>query len=80
MAATATSMPTTAATPAATAASTSAAMASAATTATTPPTATGESYPLDGRGQSGIFLVEDIERRQADVGEFLLTKKEFVTL
>jgi hypothetical protein len=70
-------MPTTAATPAATAASTSAAMASA---ATTPATATGESYPLGGRGQSGIFLVEDVEGRQANVGEFLLAKKEFVTL
>jgi hypothetical protein len=55
-------------------------MASAATTATTPATATGEPYPLGGRGQSGIFLVEDIEGRQTDVGEFLLTKKEFVTL
>jgi hypothetical protein len=74
--ASATSMPTTAAT----AAASTATMASAATTATTPTTATGESYPLGGRRQSGIFLVEDIEGRQTDVGEFLLTKKEFVTL
>jgi hypothetical protein len=72
----ATSMPTPAAT-AATAAASTATMASA---ATTPATATGESYPLGERGQSGIFLVEDIEGRQTDVGEFLLTKKEFVTL
>ena len=27
-----------------------------------------------------IFLVEDIERRQTDVGDFLLTKKDFVLL
>jgi hypothetical protein len=32
------------------------------------------------RGLPGVFLVEDVEGRQADVGEFLLTKKEFVTL
>jgi Spy/CpxP family protein refolding chaperone len=70
-------MPTPAATTAATAAASTATMASA---ATTPATATGESYPLGGRRQSGIFVVEDIEGRQTDVGEFLLTKKEFVTL
>jgi hypothetical protein len=28
----------------------------------------------------GVFLVEDIERRQANVGEFLLAKKKFITL
>jgi hypothetical protein len=28
----------------------------------------------------GIFLVEDIECRQADVGDFLLSKKDLVAL
>jgi hypothetical protein len=31
-------------------------------------------------GRTGIFLVEDIERRQAHVGDFLLAKKDFVAL
>ena len=53
--------------------------AAAATTATTA-TATGQSQFLSGWGSSSIFLVENIERRQANVGEFLLAKKEFVTL
>jgi uncharacterized protein involved in copper resistance len=57
------------------AAPTSAAVTSAATAA-----ASGQSQVLVERGWSSIFLVEDIERRQADVGEFLLTEKEFVTL
>jgi hypothetical protein len=35
---------------------------------------------LSERGRSSIFLVEDIEGRQADVREFLLAKKELVTL
>jgi len=34
----------------------------------------GQSLVLGKRGWSGIFLVEDIERRQADVGDFLLAK------
>ena len=42
--------------------------------------ATGQSYFLGERGWPGIFLIEDIERRQADIGDFLLTKKYFVTL
>jgi hypothetical protein len=54
---------------------TSAAMASAAAAA-----AMGQSQVLVERGRSGVFLVEDIERCQANVGEFLLTQKEFVTL
>ena len=29
---------------------------------------------------SSIFPVEDIERRQTDVGDFLLTKEDFVLL
>lgn len=29
--------------------------------------------------RSGIFLVEDIERRQADVGDFLFAESNFVT-
>jgi hypothetical protein len=30
-------------------------------------------------GLFGIFLLEDIERRQTDIGDFFLTKKDFVT-
>ncbi|MGB6965100.1 MAG: hypothetical protein WBD90_11575 [Xanthobacteraceae bacterium] len=51
------------------------AAASAATT-----TATGQSQVLRERGRSGIFLVVDIERPQADVENFLLAEKEFMTL
>jgi len=55
--------------------------ASAATTASAAVAATkGQSLMLSERGRPGIFLVEDIEGRQANVGEFLLTKKEFVIL
>jgi hypothetical protein len=59
-------------------AATSATSAATAATSTTAATATGESYPLGRWRCSGIFLVEDIERRQANVGDFLLTKKDFV--
>jgi hypothetical protein len=31
-------------------------------------------------GRSSVFSVEDIERRQGDIGNFLLTKKNFMTL
>jgi hypothetical protein len=47
-------------------------------TATT--AAYGQPSFLEERWWSSIFLVEDIERRQTDVGDFLLTKKEFVLL
>ena len=32
------------------------------------------------RGQCGVFLVEDIERRQADVGDFFLAESDFVRI
>jgi hypothetical protein len=35
---------------------------------------------LDASGHFGVFLVKDIERRQADVGDFLLTEEDFITL
>jgi hypothetical protein len=40
----------------------------------------GQPWFLEERWWSSIFLVEDIERRQTDVGDFLLTKKDFVLL
>ena len=40
----------------------------------------GQPWFLEERRWSSIFLVEDIERRQIDVGDFLLTKKDFVLL
>ena len=83
MAATAAYMDTPSATAAATAAaatmSAAAATMSAATAAATA-AAASQSKLFSERGCSGIFLVEDMERRQADVREFLLAKKEFVTL
>jgi hypothetical protein len=35
---------------------------------------------LGRRRHTGIFLVEDVKRRQAHVGDFLLAKKDFVAL
>jgi hypothetical protein len=85
----------TAATAAATAATPTAAAMKAATTATTAaatsatPTAATSATPTAAAGQSellverrlpGVFLVKDVERRQANVGEFLLAKKKFITL
>src|SRR5262249_39357622 len=52
----------------------STAAASAATTSATP----GD-FPPELR-LCGIFLVEDVERRQADVRDFLLAKKELMRL
>ena len=40
----------------------------------------GQSWFLEERWWSSIFLVEDMERRQTDVGDLLLTKKDFVLL
>jgi hypothetical protein len=62
---------------AATMAGTAATMAGTATTMAGGATAT---EVLDGRGCFGAFPVKDIKRRQADVGNFLLTEKDFVTL
>jgi hypothetical protein len=42
--------------------------------------ATGQSQLLGEWGRSSVFSVEDIERRQGDIGDFLLTKKNFMTL
>ena len=64
------------ATPAASAAPVAASAASAAVTAVAAVTAFGKLYA--GPRYSGAFLVEDIERRQADVGDFLLTESDFV--
>lgn len=33
-----------------------------------------------GVGFADVFLIEDIERRQSDVGDFLLTESEFVAI
>ena len=64
----------------ATAAAAAAAMAAAAaSTATTAPAATAVGKLYAGPGCLGIFFVEDIERRQADVRDFLFTEKGFVT-
>jgi len=44
-------------------------------------TASGQPWLLEERWWSSIFSrVEDMERRQTNVGHFLLTKKEFVLL
>jgi hypothetical protein len=85
MAATAAYMDTASATAAAASAAMAAAAASAAMAATAASAAmaaatTGQFKLFGKRGASGIFLVEDIERRQADVREFLLAKKELVAL
>jgi hypothetical protein len=60
-------------------AATSAAMAAAAATASAAMAAatTGQ---LGKRGSSGIFLVKNVKRRKANVGNFLLTQKDFVIL
>jgi hypothetical protein len=49
-----------------------AAAASAASAAAAAPAASGEFFPKSGR--SGVFFVEDVERAQADVGDFFLTE------
>ena len=40
----------------------------------------GQPWFLEEGWWSSIFLVEEIERRQTDVGDFLLTEKNFVLL
>ena len=70
----------TASTAAASATAAAASAAAAATSAAMAAATTGQSKRLVKRGAFGIFLVEDIERRQADVRKFLLAKKELVAL
>src|SRR5215831_18950578 len=48
--------------------------AAAAATAAAAPAASGEFFPKSGR--SGVFFVEDVERAQADVGDFFLTESD----
>jgi hypothetical protein len=64
-----------AATPATAAAAPTAAAATAAPAAAAAATATARQLKEGPRG----FLVEHVERRQADVGDFFLTEREFVT-
>ena len=51
-----------------------AAASEAASAAPTASAASGKSFPNSGR--SGVFLVEDVERPQADVGDFFLTESD----
>src|SRR5262249_35063086 len=59
---------------AATAAAAAAAAASAAPAAAAASAASGKFFPKSGR--FGVFLVEDVERPQADVGDFFLTESD----
>ena len=43
-------------------------------------TASGQPWFLEERWWYSSFLVKDMERRQTNVGEFLITKKEFMLL
>jgi hypothetical protein len=61
---------------AAAAAATASPAASAATSAAATSTTPGDFFAELRR--CSVFLVEDIERRQADVRDFLLTEKDFV--
>jgi hypothetical protein len=68
----------------ATAAASAAATASAATASTASAAASGELYgglerSLYG-GPKRVFLVENVERRQADVGDFLFSERDLVPL
>jgi len=53
-----------------------------AATASTPTAAAAPSAATKGQslGERGRLLVEDIKRRQADVKDFLLAKKDFMAL
>ena len=79
------SPPTTTATaaPATSPAASAATAASASSTTPAAPTASTAAHcellSLTELGCSGVFPVEDIERRQADVRDFLLTESDFVT-
>ena len=71
---------TTSAAAAAAAASATSVAASAASAASVAAVATAVSGKLQaGLGCSGVFLVEDVERRQADVSDFLLKESVFVS-
>jgi hypothetical protein len=59
---------------AAAAAAAAATAASAASTSPAASAASGKFFPKSGR--SGVFLVEDVERPQADVGDFFLTESD----
>ena len=66
---------------AAAAACAAAATASAATSAAAPAAAAAAASAASGKlfaesGRSGVFLVEDVERPQADVGDFFLTESD----
>jgi hypothetical protein len=57
-----------------------AAAASTAAAASVAAAAAASSHKLEaGRGQCGVFPVEDVERRQTDVEDFFFTEGEFVT-
>ena len=64
---------------AATTAAASAAPAPAAATAASTTAAASPSYLYAALGLRGVLLVEDIEGRQTDVGDFLFTERDFVT-
>jgi hypothetical protein len=53
--------------------------AAAAAAGTAGATACAHGQPYARPECSGVFFVEDIECRQADVGDFLLTETDFVT-
>src|SRR5215467_6058772 len=53
--------------------------AAASTPSATPATSAGPCNLFTEPGGSGVFFVEHIERRQADVGDFLFTESDFVT-
>src|SRR6476620_1471547 len=66
---------------AATAATTAASASPATATTTATAAATAAAHPCDLRavlGRRGIFLVEYVERRQADVGDFFHAKRQLV--
>jgi hypothetical protein len=63
-----------------TAASTAVAAASTAVAAAVAPAAAMSDKLYVGLRGSDIFLVEDIERRQADIGDFLLTEHEVIRI
>src|ERR1700675_2992239 len=70
--------------PAAAAASYAAAYTASATPAASATSAASAASATPGHlyaalGRCRVFLVEEIERRQADVGDFLLAKRDFVT-
>ena len=53
--------------------------ATAATTTAAATTATAATAGFLNAGLAGVFLVEEMERRQADVGDFFLTERDGLT-